>query len=142
MYPEYYLIQIVELPKNGDASPYAVRHFARMQYFDFDFMCKNSIKKFFVSHNMNDGEYLIIRDNESEGDLYVTEAVCIYRAKDTGKFVDFKRPGKEWTDLVRKVMEDIEVIPIGLKIQTMHKVSVPSFGESVIEETENPSETV
>lgn len=136
MYPECYLVQIVELPKNGDSSPYAVRVFAKMEYFDFDFKCKFSIKKFLVSHNMNDGEYLIIRVNEHSGGVYVTEAICIYRSKEHGNFMEFKRPGKAWIELVQKVMEDIEIIPIFLEIQTMNKISIPRIGvdESVVKE--------
>lgn len=133
MYPEYRLIQIVELPKNGDASPYAVRQFARLEYFDFDFMCKNSIKRFFTDHHMNDGEYLIIRNNEHNGDKLIAEAICVFRTKQTGNFVDFKRPGKAWIELVRKVMDDLEVIPISIKIQTMHKMSIPKIGTNELE---------
>lgn len=128
MYKEYKLIQIVELPRNGDTCPYVVRQFAKMEYFDFDFMCKNSIKKFLINHNMNDGEYLIIRENGHSMDRYTPEAICIFRAKETGNFVDFKRPGEEWIELVRNVMDDIETIPINMKIQTMHKMAIPKIG--------------
>ena len=128
MYPEYKLIQIVELPKNGNTSPYAVREFARMEYFDFDFRCKNAIKKFMADREMESGEYLIIRDNDRNGDRYVVEAICIFRAKESGYYVDFKYPGEEWIDLVRKAMDDTEVIPINLEIQTMHKMTIPKIG--------------
>lgn len=127
MYPSYNLIQIVEVPKNGDLSPYAVRFYGRMEYFEFDFMCKNTLKKFFAKHNMKDGNYLIVHDNERSGDVYVIDAVCIYRTKDSGNFLDFKLPGKEWTDLVNNVMENTEVIDIGLKINTINKVAVPKM---------------
>ncbi|MGI6070692.1 MAG: hypothetical protein ACOYBE_09720 [Blautia sp.] len=131
MYPEFQLIQIVELPKNGDTSPYAVRQFARMEYFNFDFMCKNSLKKFFIEHHMENGEYLIIRENDRLGDKFIIEAICIFRAKESGNFVDFKRPGEKWIELVREVMEEIEIIPIGLRIQTMQKMSIPKIGAEI-----------
>lgn len=136
MYPGYHLIQIVELPKNGDLSPYAVRVFARMEYFDFDFRSKYSLKKYFSEHNMSEGEYLIIRYNENSRDAYVAEAICIYRSKENGNFLDFKRPGKVWLDLVRKVMEEIEIIPISFEMQTMNKINIPQIGvsESVVDE--------
>lgn len=127
MYPSYKLIQIVEVPKNGDSSPYAVRFYGRMEYFEFDFMCKSTLKKFFTEHNMQDGEYLIIHDNEHSGDAFVIDAVCIYRAKDSGNFLDFKMAGKEWTDLVNNVMENTEIIDIGLKIKTINKVTIPKM---------------
>lgn len=127
MYPSYKLIQIVEVPKNGDSSPYAVRFYGRMEYFEFDFMCKSTLKRFFAEHNMQDGEYLIIHDNERSGDVFVIDAVCIYRTKDSGNFLDFKKAGKEWTDLVNNVMENTEEIDIGLKIKTINKVTIPKM---------------
>ncbi|MBM6854639.1 hypothetical protein H6B11_10800 [Mediterraneibacter glycyrrhizinilyticus] len=133
MYPEYKLIQIVELPRNGETSPYAVREYARMEYFDFDFMCKNAIKKFMVDHSMESGEYLIIRDNEKPGDTYIVEAICVFRVKDSGNYIDFKRPGEEWVDLVRTVMDGSEIIPLIFKIQTMHKMTIPKIGGDNIE---------
>lgn len=127
MYPSYKLIQIVEVSKNGDSSPYAVRFYGRMEYFEFDFMCKSTLKRFFAEHNMKDGEYLIIHDNEYSGDAFVIDAVCIYRTKDSGNFLDFKKAGKEWTDLVNNVMENTEVIHIGLEIKTINKVTIPKM---------------
>lgn len=127
MYPEFKIIQIVELPPNGDFNPYAVRFFGRMEEFEYDFRCKNTLKGFFADHNMDSGEYIIISDNEHSGSRYNTEAICIYRTKEQGNFLDFKRPGKEWVDLVNKVLEETEVIEIGLKIQTMHKVNIPKI---------------
>lgn len=127
MYPSYKLIQIVEVPKNGDSSPYAVRFYGRMEYFEFDFMCKSTLKRFFAEHNMQDGEYLIIHENEHSGDVFVIDVVCIYRTKDSGNYLDFKKAGKEWTDLVNNVMENTEEIDIGLKIKTINKVTIPKM---------------
>lgn len=127
MYPEYDLIQIIEVPQNGNSSPYAVRHYGRMEYFDFDFMCKNTLKKFFIENNMESGEYLIIHDNEKSGDKFVVDAVCIYRTKDSGNFLDFKLPGKEWINLVCTAMDKTPVVDIGLKIQTINKISIPKM---------------
>lgn len=127
MYPEYMLVQIVEVPKNGKLSPYAVRYLARMEYFDFDFMCKNTLKKFFTENELDSGEYLIVHDNENNGDKYVTDAVCVYRAKDSGNFLDFKIAGEEWIELVNNVMEQAPIIDIKLDIQTIHKVTVPKM---------------
>lgn len=127
MYPEYDLIQIIEVPQNGNSSPYAVRHYGRMEYFDFDFMCKNTLKKFFNDNNMESGEYLIIHDNEKTGDKYVVDAVCSYKTKDSGNFLDFKLPGKEWISLVNISMDCTPVIDIGLKIHTTNKISIPKM---------------
>lgn len=127
MYPEYKLIQIIEVPRNGKSSPYAVRFYGRMEYFEFDFMCKNTLKKFFTEHDMQDGDYLIIHDNEHTGDAFIIDAVCIYRARENGNFLDFKLPGKEWVDLVNNVMEKTEVVDIGLKIKTSNKVNIPKM---------------
>lgn len=137
MYPEYKIIQIVELPPNGDMPPYAVRLFGRMEYFEYDFMCKNTLKKFFADHKMESGEYIIISDNENSGSRYNTDSICIYRSKEQGNFLDFKRPGKEWIELVNKVLEEAEIIDIGLKIQTIHKVTVPKIA---VETEENIKE--
>lgn len=127
MYPEYKLIQIIEVPRNGKSSPYAVRFYGRMEYFEFDFMCKNTLKKFFTEHEMQDGDYLIIHDNDHTGDAFIIDAVCIYRSRENGNFLDFKLPGKEWTDLVNNVMEKTEVVDIGLKIKTSNKVNIPKM---------------
>lgn len=127
MYPEYKLIQIIEVPRNGKSSPYAVRFYGRMEYFEFDFMCKNTLKKFFADHNMQEGDYLIIHDNEHSGDVFIIDAVCIYRTKENGNFLDFKLPGKDWVDLVNNVLEKTEVVDIGLKIQTSNKVNIPKM---------------
>lgn len=127
MYPEYKLIQIIEVPRNGKSSPYAVRFYGRMEYFEFDFMCKNTLKKFFTEHDMQDGDYLIIHNNEHSGDVFIIDAVCSYRTKENRKFLDFKLPGKEWTDLVNNVMEKTEVVDIGLKIKTSNKVNIPKM---------------
>lgn len=127
MYPEYQIIQIVELPSNGDFNPYAVRYYGRMEYFEYDFMCKSTLKKFFADHNMDSGEYIIISDNEHSGSRYNVDAICVYRNKEQGNFLDFKRPGREWINLVNKVLEETEIIEIGLKIQTMHKVTIPKI---------------
>lgn len=126
MYPCYQLIQIVELPENG-GNKYAVRFLARMGYFDFDFMCKNALKDFLFKNKCENGEYLIIHDNEESGDIYVADAVCIYRCKDKGSYVDFKIAGEEWQSLLREVLEQTPVIEPSLKIQTMHKLSVPKI---------------
>lgn len=128
MYPEYQLIQIVETPENGD-NKYAVRFLARMNYFDFDFMCKNTLKKFLRDGDYKSGEYLIISENENLGDRYIVEAVCIYRSKDNGYYIDFKLAGDEWKKLVKEVMEESPFIEPSLKIQTMHKVSVQKIVE-------------
>lgn len=90
-------------------------------------MCKNTLKKFFTEHEMQDGDYLIIHNNEHSGDVFVIDAVCIYRARENGNFLDFKLPGKEWTDLVNNVMEKTEVVDIGLKIKTSNKVNIPKM---------------
>lgn len=127
MYPEYKLIQIIEVPKNGKSSPYAVRFYGRMEYFEFDFMCKNTLKKFFAERDMQDGDYLIIHENDLSGDAFIIDAVCSYRIKENRKFLDFKLPGKEWTDLVNNVMEKTEVVDIGLKIKTSNKINVPKM---------------
>lgn len=127
MYPEYMLIQIIEVPKNGNSSPYAVRYYGRMEYFDFDFMCKNTLKKFFTDNNMTSGEYMIIHDNESNGDKFVVDAVCVYRTKESGNFLDFKLAGQEWIDLVNVTMDKTPVVDIGLKIQTINKVTIPKM---------------
>lgn len=124
MYPEYKLIQIVELPENGK-NKYAIQYIAHMEYFDFDFRSKNSIKKFLSEGGYKSGEYLIIVDNEEYGDRYITVAVCVYRDKEQGNFLEFKLAGKEWKNLVREVVEQPPVIDVKLDIQTMHKVSVP-----------------
>lgn len=126
MYPEYKIIQIVELPMNG-RNKYGIRLLGHMEYFDFDFMCKNTLKKFFVDGGYDSGEYLIIRDNETNGDLYIVEAVCAYRAKESGNFVDFKLPGKEWKALVKEVMECPPMIDMSLQIQTTHNVRIPKI---------------
>ena len=126
MYPCYQLIQIVELPENG-GNKYAVRFLAQMEYFDYDFMCKNALKEFLFTNKYDSGEYLIIRDNEEYGDIYVTEAVCIYRCKDKGSYVDFKIAGEEWKNLVKEVLEKSPIIKPSLQIQTMHKLSVPKI---------------
>lgn len=139
MYPEYMLIQIIEVPKNGNSSPYAVRYYGRMEYFDFDFMCKNTLKKFFTDNNMTSGEYMVIHDNESNGDKFVVDAVCVYRTKDSGNFLDFKLAGQEWIDLVNTTMDKTPVVDIGLKIQTINKVTIPKM---VCASTQEPTETV
>lgn len=90
-------------------------------------MCKNTLKKFFTEYNMQDGDYLIIHDNEHAGDVFIIDAVCIYRTKENGNFLDFKLPGKEWIDLVNNVMEKTEVVDIGLKIKTSNKVDIPKM---------------
>ena len=126
MYPCYQLIQIVELPENG-GNKYAVRFLARIEYFDFDFRCKNALKDFLFKNKYANGEYLIIHDNEESGDIYVTDAVCIYRCKDKGSYVDFKIAGDEWKSLVTEVLEKTPVIEPSLQIQTMHKLSVPKI---------------
>ena len=127
MYLKYKLIQVVEVPKNGNSSPYAAKFYGRMEYFEFDFMCKSTLKKFFADHKLKDGNYLIIHENEYSGDVYVVDAVCIYRTKDNGNFLDFKLPGQEWIDLVHNVMENTEIIDIGLKIKTINKVTIPKM---------------
>lgn len=139
MYPEYMLIQIIEVPKNGNSSLYAVRYYGRMEYFDFDFMCKNTLKKFFTDNNMSSGEYIIIHDNEINGDKFVVDAVCVYRTKDSGNFLDFKLAGQEWIDLVNTTMDKTPVVDIGLKIQTINKVTIPKM---VCAATQEPTETV
>lgn len=126
MYPCYQLIQIVELPENG-GNKYAVRFLAQMEYFDYDFMCKNALKEFLFKNKYENGEYLIIHDNEESGDIYVTDAVCIYRCKDKGSYVDFKIAGEEWKNLVKEVLEKSPIIKPSLQIQTMHKLSVPKI---------------
>ena len=140
MYPEYMLIQIIEVPKNGNSSPYAVRYYGRMEYFDFDFMCKNTLKKFFSDNNMDSGEYLIIHDNEKNGDKYVVDAVCIYRTKDSGNFLEFKLAGQEWINLVNTTMDKTPVVDIGLKIQTINKITIPKMVCAT--NTPEPTETV
>ena len=145
MYPEYKLIQIIEVPRNGKSSPYAVRFYGRMEYFEFDFMCKNTLKKFFTEHEMQDGDYLIIHKNEHSGDVFVIDAVCIYRARENGNFLDFKLPGKEWVDLVNNVMEKTEVVDIGLKIKTSNKVNIPKMmyaAEDKVDASEEKTEYV
>lgn len=145
MYPEYKLIQIIEVPRNGKSSPYAVRFYGRMEYFEFDFMCKNTLKKFFTEHEMQDGDYLVIHNNEHSGDVFVIDAVCIYRARENGNFLDFKLPGKEWVDLVNNVMEKTEVVDIGLKIKTSNKVNIPKMmyaAEGKVETSEEKTEYV
>lgn len=140
MYPEYKLIQIIEVPKNGKSSPYAVSFYGRMEYFEFDFMCKNTLKKFFAEHDMQDGDYLIIHDNDLSGDAFIIDAVCSYRMKEKRNFLDFKLPGKEWTDLVNNVMEKTEVVDIGLKIKTSNKVNIPKMmyaSEDRVEDAED-----
>lgn len=127
MYPEYMLVQIIEVPKNGNSSPYAVRYYGRMEYFDFDFMCKNTLKKFFSDNNMESGEYLVIHDNEKNGDKFVVDAVCIYRTKDSGNFLEFKLGGKDWINLVNTTMDSTPVIDMGLDIQTINKVTIPKM---------------
>lgn len=126
MFPEYKIIQIVEVPKNGD-NKYAIRILGRMEYFDFDFMCKNTLKKFFMDGGYDSGEYIIIRDNESSGDTYLVEAICVYRAKEQGNFLDFKLPGEEWKDFVINTLENAPVINVKFDIQTMHKLSIPKI---------------
>lgn len=76
---------------------------------------------------MESGEYLIIHDNEKTGDKYVVDAVCSYRTKDSGNFLDFKLPGKEWISLVNISMDCTPVIDIGLKIHTTNKISIPKM---------------
>lgn len=145
MYPEYKLIQIIEVPRNGKSSPYAVRFYGRMEYFEFDFMCKNTLKKFFTEHDMQDGDYLIIHDNDHTGDAFIIDAVCIYRARENGNFLDFKLPGKEWVDLVNNVMEKTEVVDIGLKIKTSNKVNIPKMmyaSEGKVDASEEKTEYV
>lgn len=127
MYPEYMLVQIIEVPKNGNSSPYAVRYYGRMEYFDFDFMCKNTLKKFFIDNNMESGEYLIIHDNEKNGNKYVVDAVCIYRTKDSGNFLEFKLAGEDWIKLVIDTMDRTPVVNIGMEIQTINKVTIPKM---------------
>ena len=139
MYPEYMLIQIIEVPKNGNSSPYAVRYYGRMEYFDFDFMCKNTLKKFFTDNNMSSGEYIIIHDNETNGDKFFVDAVCVYRTKDSGNFLDFKLAGQEWIDLVNTTMDKTPVVDIGLKIQTINKVTIPKM---ICAATQEPTESV
>ena len=90
-------------------------------------MCKNTLKKFFTEHEMQDGDYLVIHNNEHSGDVFVIDAVCIYRARENGNFLDFKLPGKEWVDLVNNVMEKTEVVDIGLKFKTSNKVNIPKM---------------
>lgn len=126
MYPEYKLIQIVELPENGN-NKYAVRQIAHMEYFEFDFCTKNTIKKFLSEGGYDSGEYIVIVDNESSGDRFVTVAVCIYRDKEQGNFLEFKFAGEEWKNLVREVIEQSPVIDMKFDIQTMHKVKVPKI---------------
>ena len=138
MFPEYKIIQIVEVPKNGD-NKYAIRILGRMEYFDFDFMCKNTLKKFFTDNNMSSGEYIIIHDNEINGDKFVVDAVCVYRTKDSGNFLDFKLAGQEWIDLVNATMDKTPVVDIGLKIQTINKVTIPKM---VCAATPEPTESV
>lgn len=128
MYPEYKLIQIVEVPKNGN-NKYAIREIAHMDYFEFDFKSKNSIKKFLAANGYESGEYLIITENERNGDQYLILAVCSFRAKEFGNFVDFKIPGDEWKNIVREVMEQLPIIDMRLDIQTTNKVSIPKILE-------------
>ena len=126
MFPEYKIIQIVEVPKNGD-NKYAIRILGRMEYFDFDFMCKNTLKKFFMDGGFDSGEYIIIRDNESSGDTYLVEAICVYREKEQGNFLDFKLPGEEWKDFVINTLENAPGINVKFDIQTVHKLSIPKI---------------
>lgn len=77
MYPEYKLIQIVELPENGK-NKYAIQYIAHMEYFDFDFRSKNSIKKFLSEGGYKSGEYLVIVDKKStETDILLLQYASI-----------------------------------------------------------------
>ena len=126
MYPEYKLIQIIEVPQNGK-NKYAIREIAHMDYFEFDFMSKNSIKKFLAAGKYDSGEYLVITENERNGDQYLVLAVCSFRAKEFGNFMDFKIPGEEWKNIIREVMEQLPIIDMSLDIQTMNKVKIPKI---------------
>lgn len=55
MYPEYRVIQIIEIPPNGDTTPYAVRYYAQIEYFDFDFMSKSTLKEYLKNHRVQSG---------------------------------------------------------------------------------------
>lgn len=116
----YRVVQIIATPNLK--SKYAIRNIGKMAYFNFDFMTKNSLKKFFSEEKYESGEYLVLKIQEEE---YIPEAICIYRDKEQGFFIDFKLPGEEWKALVREVFSEIPEINVKLEMQTMHKVSVP-----------------
>lgn len=142
MWTQYDLIQIVEIPKNGDSSSYAVRNLARMEYFEFDFMCKNILKKFFADHNFSSGDYVITHMNENSGDIVVVDAVCIYRVKPQGQFLEFKIPGDEWKNLVKDITEGTPIVKFDMKIDTIKRVHIPKIGfpEGQSEEPVEPEE--
>ena len=116
----YRIVQIIATPNLK--SKYAIRNIGKMAYFNFDFMTKNSLKKFFSEGEYESGEYLVLKMQDEE---YIPEAICIYRDKEQGCFMDFKLPGEEWKALVREVFSEIPEINVKLEMQTMHKVSVP-----------------
>ena len=63
----------------------------------------------------------------------------MYRTKDSGNFLDFKLAGQEWIDLVNATMDKTPVVDIGLKIQTINKVTIPKM---VCAATPEPTESV
>nr|DAP64463.1 MAG TPA: hypothetical protein [Caudoviricetes sp.] len=128
MYPEYRVIQIIEIPPNGDTTPYAVRYYAQIEYFDFDFMSKSTLKEYLKNHRVQSGEYIIIHDNENSGARYIVDAICSYEVKENGTYLNIKHPGEKWQQLVNKVLDNPEIVDTKPTIQTMNKLKIPKIG--------------
>ncbi len=116
------IIQIVELPQNGK-NKYAVRYLGSLEYFDYDFMCKNSLKKFFKESNYDDGKYIILHINENRGQTYIIDSICTYKKGS----VELAQPGESWKKLVAEVLEEYPYIKQGLQISTSNKVDIPKI---------------
>lgn len=116
------IIQIVELPQNGN-NKFAVRYIGHLKYFEYDFMCKKSLKKFFNDGCYDDGKYILMHINEELGETYKLDAICDYH-KGT---VNFLIPGKVWIGLVNDVLEKYPNINQEMKITTTNKVNIPKI---------------
>lgn len=122
---DFMLVQILKVDDNSGANPYAVRYVGGLADFWYDFRTKNSLKKYFEDKNFGSGDYLVIHENEYQGDRYVIDSVVTYRKKSSGNFLEMQKPGKAWVDLVRDAMDEVGDIPLHLEIKNAKKVNVP-----------------
>lgn len=65
----------------------------------------------------------------------------VFTVQEKGNFLDFKLPGKEWTDLVNNVMENTEMLDIELRIKTINKITIPQIGVAPGDGTEDDTDS-
>lgn len=122
MWCEVEFVRMIDIESNGKVNPPAIQKLCKMQWFEFERDCEESIRKFLNTNQMPESYYLAVGEDDSG--FPIVKAVCNYRDGAT----HFFRPGEEWQKKYKAAM-DVPEMEMRCYTRVINKTPLDKFTE-------------